>query len=414
MRGLGIRYTELARAVGEAGLDVTILAPDSEEAHLPGVRVRDWQLDGVRTLRASLGGADAVLTPPAAPHVMREVRRCGARIAVDLYDPVPLEVLERHAAQAGALRTLHTTTTIDALADALRSGDFFVCATERQRDLWIGALLVAGRITPRAYDRDVTLRALIDVVAFGVPGAPPTPSTVDPIRERFPQIASDERIVLWNGGLWAWLDAPTAIGAIARLRDRGVPVRLVFMGASDAGGGGVALADARAAVARHDLGDAVLFNDSWVRYDERAGWLQAADAVVSTHRDHLETRFAFRTRLLDCLWAGVPAVVTSGDALAERIAAEDLGAVAAPGDAEGLAAGIERVLGRGRDAYAPRLRAAARDYEWRRVIAPLRAFLAAETDGAAGRSLPLAGTASRPLRRTARRLTRWVRVLRDD
>ena len=413
MGGVGIRYTELARALGDAGLDVTILAPESEDARIAGVQLRDWRLDGVRSLRASLAAADAVLTPPAAPHVLREVRRCGARIAVDLYDPVPLEVLERHAAGAGALRSLHTTTATDELADALRSGDFFVCASERQRDLWIGALLVAGRVTPRAYDRDVTLRALIDVVAFGVPDAPPSPSTVDAIRERFPQIAANERIVLWNGGLWVWLDAPAAIAAVALLRDRGVPVRLVFMGASDAGGGGAALADARAAVARHELGDTVLFNDSWVRYDERSGWLQAADAAISTHRDHLETRFAFRTRLLDCLWAGVPAVVTSGDALAERIAAEDLGAVAAPGDVDGLAAGIERVLERGRDAYAPRLRAAARDYEWSRVIAPLRAFLAAEPGTSAGRSLPLAGTASRPVRRTARRLTRWVRVLRD-
>jgi glycosyltransferase involved in cell wall biosynthesis len=203
-----------------------------------------------------------------------------------------------------------------------------------------------------------------------------------------------------------------AIGAVARVRANGAPVRLVFMGASSAGGAGAALAAARAAVDAEGLGDAVLFNDTWVQYDERAGWLQAADAVISTHRDHLETRFAFRTRLLDCLWAGVPAVVTSGDELAARIAAEDLGAVARPGDAEGLAAGLARVLERGRDAYAPQLRAAARDYEWPRVVAPLSAFLAGE-QATGRRRAPLTGAPARPLRRAAQRLTRLARVARS-
>ncbi|MBA2476756.1 MAG: hypothetical protein H0V40_12485, partial [Actinobacteria bacterium] len=37
--------------------------------------------------------------------------------------------------------------------------------------------------------------------------------------------------------------------------------------------------------------------------------------AVSAHFDDVETRFAFRTRLLDCLWAGLPVVTTRGDAL---------------------------------------------------------------------------------------------------
>ena len=34
------------------------------------------------------------------------------------------------------------------------------------------------------------------------------------------------------------------------------------------------------------------FNDGWVPYEERGAWLLQADCAVSTHRDHLETRFA--------------------------------------------------------------------------------------------------------------------------
>ena len=48
--------------------------------------------------------------------------------------------------------------------DALTVGDHFICAGERQRDLWIGAMLGGGLITPAVYGADPTLRSVIDVV----------------------------------------------------------------------------------------------------------------------------------------------------------------------------------------------------------------------------------------------------------
>ena len=58
------------------------------------------------------------------------------------------------------------------------------------------------------------------------------------------------------------------------------------------------------------LGSVVLFNDSWVPYEERGAWLNDADCALSLHHDHLETRYAFRTRVLDCFWASLPIVCT--------------------------------------------------------------------------------------------------------
>jgi hypothetical protein len=40
---------------------------------------------------------------------------------------------------------------------------------------------------------------------------------------------------------------------------------------------------------------------------------------VSTHRDHLETRLSFRTRMLDYIWAGLPIVCTDGDHFASLV-----------------------------------------------------------------------------------------------
>ncbi|MDQ7029881.1 MAG: hypothetical protein Q9O62_08955 [Ardenticatenia bacterium] len=52
-------------------------------------------------------------------------------------------------------------------------GDFFICASERQRDWWLGLLEASGRINPYTFGEDPSLRRLIDVVPFGLPEGPP-------------------------------------------------------------------------------------------------------------------------------------------------------------------------------------------------------------------------------------------------
>jgi glycosyltransferase involved in cell wall biosynthesis len=125
------------------------------------------------------------------------------------------------------------------------------------------------------------------------------------------------------------------------------------------------------------LGSVVFFHDSWVPYAERGTWLLQADCAISAHAEHLETRFAYRTRLLDCFWAGVPVVCTSGDDLAEYVVREQLGAVAPPQDVHQLAAALEQVLDNGRDSYSQRLAVAAEQQSWERMAAPLVRWLGA-------------------------------------
>ena len=120
------------------------------------------------------------------------------------------------------------------------------------------------------------------------------------------------------------------------------------------------------------LGTHVLFNDGWVPYAERADWLLDADVALSCQPPHLETRFSFRTRYLDCFWAGLPLVVTAGDELADRIARDDLGAAVPPEDPGATADALEAVLSRGRADYADRLAAVADEFRWSRATRPLR------------------------------------------
>ena len=300
----------------------------------PGVRAVGYEPHAPGALREEIARADVVVAPPQWPVVTRWLRHSGARVVYDLYDPETLETLELFRGRRG--RSAMVALTVDRLEDALRTGHHFMCASESQRDLWIGALLASRLLTPASYDRDPTLRDVLDLVPFGVPASPPAAGGGPGIRDAFPQIGPDDEIVLWNGGLWRWLDPATAVRAIGRLAERRPGVRLVFMGASDK-----AAAERRAARRPRPSATSRSSTTEWVPYAQRAAWLLEANCALVTGVDHLETRFAFRTRMLDCFWAGLPVVCTSGDELAERVARDGLGAVVNPGDDAALADALE-------------------------------------------------------------------------
>src|SRR5690606_26799024 len=102
-------------------------------------------------------------------------------------------------------------------------------ASEKQRDLWIGHLTQAGRVNATTYDGDPDLRALVDVVPFGIPGEPPV-ATAPAMRGVVPGIGADDPIILWAGGVYNWFDPLTLIRAVDALRRDLPTVRCFFMG----------------------------------------------------------------------------------------------------------------------------------------------------------------------------------------
>lgn len=384
MTGPAIRAFEFARVLRAHG-DVTLAATDPEDGSPTRADMVFRQQDP-GALRRRIQDADVIVAQPPWPLVAGWARGSGARLIYDLYDPEPLELLadraaggESHTSAIGRLLlAMSQTLTLDRTLAALNTGHHFLCASEKQRDLWLGVMLGERLLGDPVYARDPSARSAIDVAPFGVPSEPPRHSASSGIRDRFPAIGPGDEIVLWNGGLWNWLDPVSVVRAMGELAPRRPRARLVFMGASAEVSGRRAAADARAAATEAGLLDrSVFFNDRWVPYAERADWLLEADCAVSAHVDHLETRFAFRTRLLDCFWGGLPIVCTEGDDLALRVERDDLGATVPAGDPAALAAALERVLDRGREDYAERLAHAAADHAWDRVAEPLVRFATA-------------------------------------
>ena len=113
-----------------------------------------------------------------------------------------------------------------------------------------------------------------------------------------------------------------------------------------------------------------------MEYDDRQNYLLDADIGVSTHLDHVETAFSFRTRVLDYLWASLPTVATGGDALADLIEARQIGLTVPAGDVNALEAALARILDDGelRTTMAVGAGALATELTWPRVLAPLVEF----------------------------------------
>jgi len=122
----------------------------------------------------------------------------------------------------------------------------------------------------------------------------------------------------------------------------------------------------------------VFFNHGWVPYDERGAYYLESDLGVSAHFDELETRFAYRTRLLDCIWAGLPIVTTEGDAIGRLVEARALGRALPVEDVDAWVATIRQMLtdDRLRDAIRGRLADARNDFVWPRAVNPLRRLVA--------------------------------------
>jgi glycosyltransferase involved in cell wall biosynthesis len=123
-------------------------------------------------------------------------------------------------------------------------------------------------------------------------------------------------------------------------------------------------------------GVSVHFNRGWVPYAEREAYLLEADIGVCAHFDHLEARFSFRTRVLDHFWAGLPSVLTGGDAMGDLVERRGLGRAVAADDDEAFAAASAALLDDPQEyaAVRERVRAAAGEFHWRRAAEPLVRF----------------------------------------
>ncbi len=382
MAGPGIRAWEFARVLGQY-FPTTLAAPVRKRLDAPGFTVVELPVDTrERDALIRLIDEHDIIVAQTLP-----LYRLPAGILdekyfiVDLYCPWLIENLEHYRLEEKQ-DPAWLSRDLESMSALFTYGDFFVCAGDAQRAFWIGALSIFGRLTEAVYARDVDGKALIDVVPFGLSPQPPQ-KTRRVLKGVVRGIGPDDFVALWGGGIWNWLDPLTLIRATARLRDGGYPIRTFFLGTKRPA------VNAKAAIRPTMLdtarqlsdelnltGTHVFFNDRWVAYEDRANYLLEADVGISLHQQTLETRFAFRTRVLDYLWAGLVPVVNDGDTIAALVKANEIGRVVPIGDDRALAETIAALIDHPeeRRALAARCESLAPSYTWDAVAQPIVEF----------------------------------------
>jgi len=322
--------------------------------------------------------AQVIIVQGHALSMFRALRRTKKLLVADIYDPMHVEQLEQARDRPPREYARIVADRVELLDEQLLRADFLMAASERQRLFYLGQLAALGRLNPLSYAQGPDLRRLLAVVPFGLPSAPPVHEQ-QVLKGVVPGIGADDKVVIWGGGLYSWFDPLTLIRAIGVLAARRPTVRLFFQGTQHPGVAQMGIVDQSRALAAELglLGTSVFFNETWVPYEERQNYLLEADAGVSTHHVHLETALAFRTRILDYLWAGLPMVVTTGDSFAELVEHEQLGIAVPPEDVAALADALERVLFDKEFAAAAvaRIQTVRSRFHWQEVLAPLVAYL---------------------------------------
>ena len=375
MAGPAIRAWEICRALAVEH-DVRLVTFGHCMQGGEGFEVRQIQ---VSDFRSEVTASDVVIIQGFVFNAFPWLQTCEQVLVVDLYDPFQLETLEVDRDKTEQDRYSALAYALQELSLQLRRGDFFLCASPRQRDLWIGHLAAAGRINPNTYDADPGLDSLISIVPFGT-SAQPAAQMRHAIKGATAGISEEDKVVLWGGGVYNWFDPLTLVRAIDLVRVALPEVRLYFLGMKHPNPDVPEMAVAtRCRLLADELGltgSHVFFNEGWAPYEERADYLLDADVGVSCHFQHVETEFSFRTRILDYLWAGLPIVSTAGDSFAALVAKEDLGIAVPAEDVDALAAALHEVLtsDSAHQRYQANVQRVAKDFRWPRVLEPLLVF----------------------------------------
>jgi glycosyltransferase involved in cell wall biosynthesis len=384
MAGPGMRYWELARVLARS-CAVTLAVPEGSRSPLPedaqanegSPELAHYRRGDAERMRRLVESVEVVVAPGDTLAEFPFLLTSDRYLVMDGYDPHTFESLAWNEGRPLPDRLESHRGRLEVLGMQCAAGDFYICASERQRMLWLGWLEATGRVNPLTFDEDRTLRALIDTVPTGIPSAPPR-RTHPLVRGVVPGIEPEDPLLVWGGGVWNWLDPLTLIEALARVAQANPKVRLYFPGSRHPYDEFVPdMAMRRDAVQLSKtlnlFGRNVFWGD-WVPYHERQNYLLEADIGCSLHPESVESYFAFRTRILDYIWAGLPMIVTRGDAASEWVEAHGLGMVVDYHDVEGVAEAITRLLSTPREAFQEGFERARLHRSWARCAGPLLRF----------------------------------------
>lgn len=322
MAGPSIRYWEIAKQLSQH-FEVIVLTPN----YIPNNNNTKFIIDSLSEKNLFKYSKESKIIIFQGTTLWRYpiIKYLGVPLAIDLYDPFHLENLELFANKR--LGRYLYKSTLNILEEQMYLGDYFFCASNKQKDYWLGMLTAFNRVDLEFYKKDRTFTSLIGVVPFGIQEEIPQ-KREKVIKGIYPQIDHEDLVIIWGGGIWEWLDPELLLHTMKYIKNRQSNIKCFFMGVKPPGTTQISSMLEKLIQLRKelDLEDTVVFND-WVKYDDRDQFLLESDIGISLHKDHIETRYAYRTRILDYIWTDLSVVSLDGDVLSEIIRETNRGVI---------------------------------------------------------------------------------------
>lgn len=340
MAGPGMRALNLARELSQR-FDVALVAAFDEPLDEAFACAPLASAAAARLLER----ADWLIGQPTRQ--LFALRRSRHKVAFDLFDPLVLELDQLYGSRPPLRQRLHQFMEWRRLRRALRTGDVLIAATPQQEQFYRGVATPRGRFV---------------IVPFGADIAPAAS-----------QPKEEPPMILWSGGIWAWLDPLLAIEAVEEVNRRGVECRLVFFGGARPASGRHHAAFREAVKQAAARSEFVLWHDRWVPFAKRWEWLHRARVAIMLHRRTPEAEVSIRTRMFDAMAAGIPVVATDGGFAAELVRTRNLGVVVEPESRDSVVQAVIRLLSD--DGFyrssVQEMGKAAEEFRWQKVVEPL-------------------------------------------
>lgn len=349
MAGPGIRYFEMAKILAKK-YDVVLLSPaesDISGAH-PEIKFAVFNTKkSTGSIFSYIKDCDAVIAQSLRPNLILRIKKAGIRYIADLYDPLVIESMEYFKYDTDRYRKIIFNFHQNILLLQLLAGDNVACASDRQRNFYLGSMFDYHIINPEDYSLDPKTESKIFLLPFGFDQESLKSDNPGILEKNYPKISKDDFVVYWGGGVWNWFDPISVVKAIEKISKKRKDIKLFFLGVKHPNPNIKGMEMAQKTLdycKKSDLLDKfVFFNFGWTPYNERVNYLERASVGISTHFENLETHFSFRTRILDYLWADKPMILTKGDTLAEFAENHEMGIIVDYENPDQIASAIEKM-----------------------------------------------------------------------
>jgi len=376
VEGGGLRTWGLAKGLRAQNPDMQITVAYNESYRKPehtsefeSIQVETWNLS---TLAGLMSDKDTVVVSYCMGDLsvgVVEAIRADQQLILDCYVPIYVEISAR---ASDDLRGEYDafTNEVTRWSKVLKRGDVFLCANQNQKRFYQGVLAGLGRVNPATYADNQIL-----IVPYGIYADSPI-QTYKPIT-KYLEKQKDFNKVLWFGAVYPWFDLRLLIQAVNNLNNEGVPTKLVIVGAKNPFNGHPDFIKKYDELIEYISEDKDAKENTWlvdwVEFSDRGNWYLDSDVVISINKIGEENELAWRTRLMDYVWADLPVLTNAGDPLGDDLVNNGAAIKLVDISAKGLTKGLRDSLADKSklDTVRENLKSLRSKYLWNEVVKPL-------------------------------------------